>query len=226
MKLSIIIVNYNVKYFLIQCLNSVLEAIENIDAEIFVVDNNSSDGSVEMLKEKFPMLRLIENQENVGFSKANNQAIREASGEYILLLNPDTLVESETFCKSIQFMDEHDDAGALGVKMLNGKGEFLPESKRGLPLPNVAFYKIFGLTKLFPKSKKFASYHLSCMDNNQIHSVEVLSGAFMMLRKSVLDKIGYLDEDYFMYGEDIDLSYRITQNGYINYYYPETKIIH
>ena len=226
MKLSIIIVNYNVQYFLAQCLNSVLDAIESIDAEIFVVDNNSSDDSVEMLKEKFPAIKLIENRENTGFAKANNQAIKEASGEYILLLNPDTLVESETFRKSLQFMDEHSDAGALGVKMLNGKGEFLPESKRGLPLPNVAFYKIFGLTKLFPKSKKFGSYHLTYLDNNEIHAVEVLSGAYMMLRKSVLDKIGYLDEDYFMYGEDVDLSYRITQNGYKNYYYPETKIIH
>ena len=226
MKISIIIVNYNVKYFLAQCLNSVLCAIEDMDTEIFVVDNNSSDGSVEMLKEKFPAIKLIENHENVGFAKANNQAIREASGEYILLLNPDTLVESETFRKCVQFMDDHDDAGALGVKMLNGKGEFLPESKRGLPLPNVAFYKIFGLAKLFPKSKKFGSYHLTYLDNNEIHDVEVLSGACMMLRKSVLDKIGYLDEDYFMYGEDIDLSYRITQNGYKNYYYPKTKIIH
>ena len=226
MKLSIIIVNYNVKYFLKQCLHSVLEAIEDIDAEVFVVDNNSSDGSVEMLKEKFPSVKLIENKENTGFAKANNQAIREASGEYILLLNPDTLVESETFRKSVQFMDDHDDAGALGVKMLNGKGEFLPESKRGLPLPNVAFYKIFGLAKLFPKSKKFGSYHLTYLAHDKTHAVEVLSGAFMMLRKSVLDKIGYLDEDYFMYGEDIDLSYRIIQNGYKNYYYPETKIIH
>ncbi len=151
---------------------------------------------------------------------------QHVSGEYILLLNPDTLVKRETFLKTVRFMDEHDDAGALGVKMLNGKGDFLPESKRGLPLPNIAFYKIFGLSKLFPKSKKFGSYHLTYLDNDEIHAVEVLSGAFMLLRKSVLDQTGYLDEDYFMYGEDIDLSYRITQSGYKNYYYPETKIIH
>jgi GT2 family glycosyltransferase len=226
MKLSVIIVNYNVKFFLEQCLQSVMLALEGIDAEVFVVDNHSSDRSVEMLKEKFPNIQLIINQENVGFSKANNQVIRQARGEYVLLLNPDTLVEKDTFVKCIDFMNQTPDAGALGVKMLNAKGEFLPESKRGLPLPAIAFYKIFGLSKIFPHSKKFGSYHLTYLDNNQIHSIEVLSGAYMFLRKSVLDQIGYLDEDYFMYGEDIDLSYRIIQAGYKNYYFPETQIIH
>lgn len=226
MKLSVIIVNYNVQHFLEQCLYSVYEATRHIEAEIFVVDNNSADGSLAMLREKFPDVVLMANKENVGFARANNQALELASGEYVLLLNPDTLVESDTFTKCLDFMDNTPDAGALGVKMINGKGEFLPESKRGLPLPHVAFYKIFGFSKLFPKSKKFGSYHLTYLDNNKIHSVEVLSGAFMMIRKKVLDQTGFLDEDYFMYGEDIDLSYRIILSGYKNYYYPETKIIH
>ena len=226
MKLSVIIVNYNVAHFLEQALNSVFKALKNVDGEVLVVDNNSVDGSVAMVQAKFPQVQLIANKENVGFSKANNQAIRLAQGEYVLLLNPDTVVEEDTFEKCIRFMDETPDAGGLGVKMVNGKGEFLPESKRGIPFPAVAFYKLFGLSKLFPNSRKFGSYHLTYLNENEIHSVEVLSGAFMMLRKSVLDEIGLLDEDYFMYGEDIDLSYRILKGGYKNYYFPETRIIH
>ncbi|MBC8487299.1 MAG: glycosyltransferase [Bacteroidetes bacterium] len=226
MKLSIVIVNYNVKYFLEQCLHSVRRAIEGTDSEVFVVDNNSVDGSVTMLQEKFPDVITIANKENSGFSKANNQAIKKARGEYILLLNPDTVVEDDTFVKIIQFMDEHPDAGGLGVKMVDGKGNFLPESKRGLPTPAVAFYKIFGLSRLLPKSKIFGKYHLSFLDKEKTHEIEILSGAFMLLRKSVLDEIGLLDETFFMYGEDIDLSYRITKAGYKNYYFPETRIIH
>ena len=226
MKLSIVIVNYNVKYFLEQCLHSVLKACKNADAEIFIVDNNSVDGSVEMVRTKFPGVILIANHDNKGFSKANNQAIRQAKGEYILLLNPDTVVEEDTFIKSIQFMDEHLDAGGLGVKMIDGSGKFLPESKRGLPTYDVAFYKIFGLSALFPRSKTFGRYHLGFLDQDSIHEVEILAGAFMMMRKSVLDEIGLLDEDFFMYGEDIDLSYRIIKAGYKNYYFPQTRIIH
>ena len=226
MKLSVIIVNYNVEFFLEQCLHSVYKAVDGIDAEIFVVDNHSVDGSIRMLNKKFPQLNLIINKENLGFAKANNQAIQQAKGEYVLLLNPDTLVEADTFSKIIAFMDTTSDAGGLGVKMVNGEGVFLPESKRSLPLPNVAFYKIFGLSKLFKKSHRFGKYHLTYLDHNQIHEVEVLSGAFMLLRKSVLDNIGYLDEDFFMYGEDIDLSYRIIKNGFKNYYFPQTRIIH
>ncbi|HTX87583.1 MAG TPA: glycosyltransferase [Bacteroidales bacterium] len=226
MKLSIVIVNYNVKYFLEQCLHSVQNACRNLEAEIFVVDNNSVDGSVRMVKEKFPGVRLIENQENSGFSRANNQAIRAASGEYILLLNPDTLVEDDTLVKSVRFMDEHPDAGGLGVKMVDGKGHFLPESKRSFPSPSVAFYKVFGLAYLFPKSRIFGKYHLGSLDPDQTCPVEVLAGAFMLLRKSVLDRVGLLDEAFFMYGEDIDLSYRIVRAGFKNYYFPETRIIH
>ena len=189
MELSVIIVNYNVKHFLEQCLHSVLKASKTVSIEIFVVDNNSVDGSNQLVKEKFPQVHLIANKENVGFSKANNQAIRLAKGKYILLLNPDTVVEENTFSRIILFMDKHPDAGGLGVKMIDGKGNFLPESKRGLPTPWVAFYKMFGLSKLFPKSKKFGKYHLSYLNENETHQVEVLAGAFMLMRKETLDKV-------------------------------------
>ncbi len=226
MKLSVVIVSYNVKYFLEQCLYSVQVALQNIPAEIFVVDNNSVDGSTSLVKEKFPEVILIENKKNYGFSHANNQAIRISKGEYVLLLNPDTVVEEDTFRKVLAFMEKTADAGGLGVKMIDGKGNFLPESKRGLPSPWVAFYKIFGISRLFPRSKRFGRYHLSYLNENEIHEVDVLAGAFMLLRKSTLEKTGLLDETFFMYGEDIDLSYRILQAGFKNYYYPETTIIH
>lgn len=226
MKLSVIIVNYNVKDFLEQCLHSVEKAIKNLAIEVFVVDNNSVDSSCQMVKQRFAQFHLIENKKNTGFSVANNQAIRLAKGEYVLLLNPDTIVEEDTFSKMIRFMDEHPEAGGMGVKMIDGNGHFLPESKRALPTPKVAFYKIFGLSKLFPNSKKFGQYHLSFLDKNKTHEVEVLSGACMLLRKSVLDKIGLLDETFFMYGEDIDLSYRVILGGYKNYYFADTTIIH
>jgi O-antigen biosynthesis protein len=225
-KLSIVIVNYNVKHFLEQCLHSVEVAIQGIEAEVWVVDNNSVDGSMEMVAEKFPRVKTVLNTQNLGFSKANNLAIRKSTGQYVLLLNPDTVVEESTFRKVIAFMDEHPEAGGLGVKMIDGRGKFLPESKRGLPTPSVAFSKIFGLSKLFPRSKLFGAYHLGYLDPDKIHQVDVLSGAFMLLRRETLDKTGLLDEDYFMYGEDIDLSYRITKAGYKNYYFPETRIIH
>ena len=226
MKLSVIIVNYNVEYFLEQCLQSVEKAMQSVSGEVFVVDNMSVDGSVDMVRRKFPDVHMIANQENTGFSKANNQAIKLSKGEYVLLLNPDTVVEEDTFEKVVRFMDEHPDAGGLGVKMIDGKGTFLPESKRGLPTPAVAFYKIFGLSRILPRSKKFGRYHLGYLGENDTNEVEILAGAFMLLRKKVLDKIGLLDEAFFMYGEDIDLSYRIILGGYKNYYFPETRIIH
>jgi len=226
MKLSVIIVNYNVKHFLEQCLISVLAAAEHCDCEVFVVDNNSVDGSCAMVKSKFPQVILIENKKNFGFSYANNQAIRESKGEYVLLLNPDTVVQEYTFKLVCDFMDSHPDAGGLGVKMIDGKGRFLPESKRGLPTPEVAFYKIFGLSKIFKNSRRFGQYHLNYLSKDEIHKIDVLSGAFMLLRRSVLDEIGLLDESFFMYGEDIDISYRIIKAGYNNYYFPGTTIIH
>ncbi|MCB0429027.1 MAG: glycosyltransferase [Flavobacteriales bacterium] len=226
MKLSVIIVNYNVKFFLEQCLMSVQKAAAGLDVEVWVVDNNSVDGSMAMVRERFPWVKCINNKQNVGFSRANNQAIRESSGEYILLLNPDTVLEEDTLSKSVSFMDAHPDAGGLGVKMVDGNGKFLRESKRSLPTPSVAFYKIFGLSTLFPKSAIFSRYHLGHLDENKTHKVEILAGAYMMLRKEALDKTGLLDESFFMYGEDIDLSYRLIKAGYKNYYLPETRIIH
>ena len=226
MKLSVVIVNYNVEYFLEQCLYSVRRAMQGIEGEVFVVDNNSVDGSLKMLAQKFPEVKVIANKENVGFSRANNQAIRVSTGEYVLLLNPDTVVEDDTFSKCLAFMDSHPEAGGLGVKMVDGKGQFLPESKRGLPTAKTAFYKMFGLAKLFPHSKRFARYYMGHLSNDETNEVEILAGAFMLMRKETLDKVGLLDETFFMYGEDIDLSYRITQGGYKNYYFPETRIIH
>ena len=225
-RLSVVIVNFNVKYFLEQALLSVRRASINLPVEIFVVDNNSIDDSVAMVRKKFPEVHLIANNQNLGFSTANNQAIRRAKGEYVLLLNPDTVVEEDTFEKCLAFMDAHPEAGSLGVRMIDGAGIFLPESKRGFPSPFVAFSKAFGLSRLFPRSRLFNHYHLGYLDSGQTHEVEVLSGAFMLLRKAVLDQVGLLDETFFMYGEDIDLSYRIVQAGFKNYYFAETTILH
>ena len=226
MKLTVVIVNYNVQHFLEQCLHSVEKALRKTSGEVWVVDNNSVDGSTDMVKNKFPWVHLVESKINLGFSKGNNLAISKASGEYILLLNPDTLVEEDTFIKMLTFMDEHPATGGLGVKMVDGQGHFLPESKRGLPTPAVAFYKIFGLAALFPKSKTFGKYHLGFLDKDKNHDIEILSGACMLLRKSVIEKVGMLDETFFMYGEDIDLSYRIVKAGFKNYYFADTRIIH
>ncbi|MEO0341557.1 MAG: glycosyltransferase family 2 protein, partial [Bacteroidota bacterium] len=225
-KLSIVIVNYNVKYFLEQCLQSVELASKNLAVEVWVVDNHSKDGSVEMIKNKFPSVKLIANQNNPGFSIANNQAIQQSEGTYILLLNPDTIVEEDTFVKCINYLDNHPKVGGLGIKMIDGSGQFLPESKRGFPTPFVAFCKTFGLSRLFPKSKRFNRYHLGFLSKDENHPVEVLAGAFMLLRKSVLEKVGLLDETFFMYGEDIDLSYRIVQAGFENHFFAESKILH
>ena len=226
MKLSVVIVNYNVKYFLEQCLLSVIRASSHIETEIFVVDNNSSDGSVDYIRQRFPSVQVIANKDNPGFSRANNQALKIAGGEFILILNPDTLIAEDTFDICIDFMDQHADAGALGVKMIDGKGNFLPESKRALPTPEVAFYKMFGLARLFPASHRFGRYHLSYLSKDETNPVDILSGAFMFFRKKVLDEIGYFDETFFMYGEDIDLSYRVLKAGYKNYYLADTTIIH
>jgi GT2 family glycosyltransferase len=224
--LSVIIVNYNVSYFLEQCLLSVRKAVRGLNAEVFVVDNNSVDGSVEMVRRRFPEVILFANQDNLGFSKANNQAIRQAQGKYVLLLNPDTVVEEDTFLRCFQYMEQHPEAGALGVKMMDGAGKFLPESKRGLPTPWVAFSKVFGLAALFPKSALFNQYHLGHLAHDQTHAIDILAGAFMFMRMEALQKVGLLDETFFMYGEDIDLSYRIKQGGYQVIYFPETRIIH
>lgn len=226
MKLSIVIVNYNVEHFLEHCLKSVRKALKNIESEVFVVDNNSVDGSIRMLKEKFPEVKLIENKENVGFARANNQAIRISQGEYVLLLNPDTVVEEDTFEKCIDFMDSHPNAGGLGLKMIDGQGKILKESKRGFPTPWVCFCKMSGLASLFPHSKKYCGYYMGHLPYDKTNKVDILAGAYMLLRRECLDKCGLLDETFFMYGEDIDLSYRITLAGYDNYYFADTQIIH
>ena len=226
MDLSVIIVNYNVKALLEQTLLSVYKAVQHLSVEVIVVDNRSADDSCSMVKEKFPGAILIENKENLGFSKANNQGIQISKGRHVLLLNPDTVISEDTFVKTVEFMDAHPNAGALGVRMIDGRGDFLPESKRGLPTPAVAFYKMSGLAKIFPKSKTFGAYHLGFLSEFETNKVEILSGAFMLIRRKVLDEVGLLDESFFMYGEDIDLSYRIIKGGYDNYYFADTTIIH
>ena len=225
-RLSVVIVSYNVRYFLEQALQSVMRAAEGLPVEVFVVDNNSQDDSVDMVRRKFPAVHLMANDNNPGFSRANNQAIRQATGQYVLLLNPDTLVAEDTFRICLDFMDTHPNVGALGVRMLDGSGAFLPESKRGFPSPLVALSKTIGLSRLFPRSRIFNRYHLGYLAEDEMHSVDVLAGAFMWLRRSVLEEVGLLDEAFFMYGEDIDLSYRIVEAGYQNYYVPTTTIIH
>lgn len=226
MKLSIVIVSYNVKHFLFQCLQSVIAASGNLESEIFVVDNASNDGTVDLVAKHFPTVKIIANKENLGFSKANNLAISQSTGAFILLLNPDTLVQEDTFEKTVNFMERTPKMGAVGVKMIDGSGNFLPESKRGIPTPVAALAKMTGLNKLFPKSRLFGQYHLGFLSENENHPINVLCGAFMCIPKKVLDEVGLLDEDFFMYGEDIDLSYRIEKAGYQNYYLSETTIIH
>jgi GT2 family glycosyltransferase len=226
MDLSVVIVSYNVRYFLEQCLLSVRKAASGVQCEIFVVDNNSPDGSCEMVSAKFPEVHLIKNLSNNGFSAACNQAIALAGGRFILLLNPDTVIEEDTFSKCISFMTTHPEAGATGVKMLDGNGRMLPESKRAFPTPATALFKMAGLSFLFPKSKYFNRYYLGHLDDSKTAEADIISGAFMFIRREALEKTGLLDEKFFMYGEDIDLSYRLIKAGYRNYYFPEVKIIH
>ncbi|MES2850661.1 MAG: glycosyltransferase family 2 protein [Bacteroidota bacterium] len=226
MQLSIIIVNYNVKFFLEQCLCSVVKACKNIDVEIFVVDNNSTDGSKDFFNNRFPQVQFIWKNTNVGFAKANNEALKQAKGEKILFLNPDTILPEDGIEKCLQFFNQQNNIGSLGVKMIEGAGNFLPESKRGFPSFFTSFCKMTGLTILFPTSKIFARYYLGHLPENKTSEVDVLSGAFMMVDKKVLDTVGSFDEDYFMYAEDIDLSYRIQKAGYKNFYFADTAIIH
>ena len=226
MVLSIIIVNYNVEKLLDDCLESLVTATKNIKTEIFVVDNNSSDDSCRMVRNKYSFVKLIENKINVGFSKANNQAIKQAKGDYVLILNPDTIVYEKTLDYCLEFSNQNKKSGALGVKMINGNGDFLPESKRSFPSPLVSFYRIIGLSKIFSNSVIFNKYYLSFLDEDENHEVDTLAGAFMWIKKSILENVGYFDETFFMYGEDIDLSYRIQKSGMINYYLGKTSILH
>ena len=216
MKLSIVIVSYNVRTYLEQCLQSVQKALEGIEGEVFVVDNHSEDDSVAVVRADYPLVRLIENPENVGFARANNIAIRQSEAEYVLLLNPDTVVEENTIRLSLAFMDAHPEAGGAGVMMHNADGTLAPESRRAIPTPWVSCLKMLGFTK---------RYYMSHLPWNQPSQIEVISGAFCLLRKKALDEIGLLDETFFMYGEDIDLSYRLLKGGWQNWYLPYS-IVH
>ncbi len=226
MQLSIIIVNYNVKYFLEQCLYSVSKACANITAEIFVVDNCSTDGSREYLPAKFPGVIFKWHTANDGFGKASNSVLHEAGGEHVLFLNPDTIVPEDCFEKCLAFFATNKNCGALGVRMIDGSGNFLKESKRGFPSPATSFFKMTGFANLFPASATFARYYAGHLPQQQTSEVEVLAGAFMMLSKKAVAATGGFDEDFFMYGEDVDLSYRIRQAGMANFYFAHTTILH
>lgn len=225
MTLNIIIVNYNVKYYLEQCLSAVETAIVGLDADVWVVDNNSSDGSIDYLEPLFPAVHFVRGRENVGFSKANNQAIRQTDGKYVLMLNPDTIVTSKAIKDCVHLMDEHPEIGSVGVSMYNADGTYARESKRGVPTAKVSFYKMSGLAALFPRHRSFAKYHLGYLDPLSPNEIEILSGAFNMMRRETLDEVGLLDETFFMYGEDIDLSYRMLKAGWKNWYLP-SPILH
>lgn len=226
MQLSVIILNYNVRYFLEQCVLSVSNAIENLDAEIIVVDNNSFDDSCAMMRQRFPNIKLIENKENSGFPKGNNIGVAAAKGEYICILNPDTVVAEDTFIKMLGFAQKQSDLGIVGCKLIDGTGNFLPESKRGVPTPWVAFTKITGLYKVFPKSSLFNKYYAQHLNENQTGKVEILVGAFMVMKRELYLEVGGFDEDCFMYSDDIDLSYMVLLKGKSNYYFHETTVIH
>lgn len=224
-KLSIIIVSYNVKYYLEQCLDSVRRAIDDIDAEVFVVDNHSKDGSTAYLERRFPEFNFVSSNHNLGFARANNIGIRESDGEFVLLLNPDTIVGETVLRECLSFMESHQNAGACGVEMLQANGEAAKESRRGIPDPMTAFFKMSGLCARFPKNAVLGHYYMGDIPWNKPGEIEIVSGAFCMMRRDALEKVGLLDEDFFMYGEDIDLSYRLLKGGYKNYYYP-CKILH
>ena len=225
MKISVIIVNYNVRYYLEQCLLSLRKALEGIDSEVFVVDNHSKDGSVEYLHKRFREVHFVASNHNLGFARGNNLAIRRAKGEYVLLINPDTIVGEDVIRESIAFMDGHPKAGGLGVKMLKCDGDKAMESRRGLPTPLTSLYKMCGLCTHYPQSRRFGKYYMSYLPWDKPQRIEVISGAYCLLRHSALDKIGLLDEDFFMYGEDIDLSYRLIKGGFENWYLP-VSILH
>ena len=224
MKISVVIVNYNVKYYVGQCIDSVRRALRGIDSEIIVVDNHSRDGSVDYLS-KIEGVRIIESGHNLGFSKANNIAIRQSTAEYVLMLNPDTIVAEDAIRMIIDFADSHPQAGGIGVRMHNDWGTTARESRRGLPSPMTSFYKIIGLSKRLPQHRKYGRYYMGWLPWDSPSRIEVVSGACFLVRRKALDKVGLMDEDYFMYGEDIDLSYRLLKSGWENWFVP-ADIIH
>ena len=226
MQLSVIILNYNVRYFLEQCVLSVKKALEDIDGEVIVVDNNSPDDSCAMMKQRFPDVKLIENKENTGFPKGNNIGVAAAKGKYICILNPDTVVAEDTFKKVLAFADTRPNMGITGVKLVDGTGNFLPESKRGVPTPWVAFTKISGQHKVFPRSQKFNRYYAQHVGENETGIVDILVGAFMVMKRELYIEVGGFDEGCFMYSDDIDLSYMVQKKGRTNYYFHDTRVIH
>jgi O-antigen biosynthesis protein len=226
MELSVIIVNYNVRQFLENALTSIDRALEGIEGEVFVVDNASDDGSAEMVKSKFPLVHLIENAANLGFARANNLALRRATGRFLLLINPDTIVQEDTFRVMMRFFEETPDAGLAGCRILNPDGTFQLPCRRSFPTPWVAFTKISGLSALFPSSRVFGRYTLSYLSQDETYPVDAVSGSFMMLRREAYEKVGGLDESFFMYGEDLDWCFRVGRAGFRVYYVHATKIIH
>jgi GT2 family glycosyltransferase len=226
MDLSVVIVSYNVSSFLDQTLATLDDSAREFEYEVFVVDNASPDDSVDMVRRKHPRVKLIANSDNRGFAAANNQALRLASGKYILLLNPDTVLRRDTIRTMIEFLDSHPEAGGAGCKVINPDGTLQLACRRGFPTPGVAFFKLIGLSSIFPKSRTFGAYNLTYLDPDAVAEVDAVSGSFMMLRKEALDRVGHLDETFFMYGEDLDLCYRIKQDGWKIYYIPTTEIIH
>jgi GT2 family glycosyltransferase len=226
LQLSVIILSYNVRYFLELSVLSVQSALEHIEGEIIVVDNNSQDDSCEMMKQRFPNVKLIENKDNSGFPKGNNTGVAIAKGEYICILNPDTVVAEDTFTKVLAFAERQKDLGIVGVKLIDGAGGFLPESKRGVPTPFVAFTKMTGLYKLFPRVKVLGKYYAQQLAENETGKVDILVGAFMLVKRDLYQELGGFDENCFMYSDDVDLSYRMLLKGKSNYYYPETTVIH
>lgn len=224
MQLSVVILNYNVRYFLELCLASVEKAIKDIDAEIIVVDNNSPDDSCDMVRRLFPNARLIQNTENSGFPKGNNIGVAGAKGEYICILNPDTVVAEDTFAKILEFAEAQSDLGIAGCRLIDGSGKFLPESKRGIPTPFTAFTKITGLYKLVPRL--FGKYYAMHVGQKKTAKVDILVGAFMFMKRKTYVDVGGFDENCFMYADDIDLSYRVLKTGKSNYYYAGTTVVH
>ena len=225
MKLSVVIVSYNVRHYVSQCLRSVCRAIDGSNTEVFVVDNHSTDDTVAYLRDHFPWVNVVDSPHNLGFARANNIAIRQSHGDYVLLLNPDTIVGEDVFRRCVEFMDQHPKAGGLGVKMLKTDGQAAMESRRGLPTPMTAFYKVTGLCHLFPQSRWYGRYYMGWLSWDEPAQIEVVSGAFCLLRRAALDQVGLLDEDFFMYGEDIDLSCRLLKGGWQNWYLP-VSILH
>lgn len=226
MQLSIIILNYNVRYFLELCIDSVIKATKDIEAEIIVIDNNSPDDSCEMVRARFPHIKLIENKENAGFPKGNNIGVAVAKGEYICILNPDTVVAEDTFTSILKFAKAEANLGIVGCRLIDGRGNFLAESKRGVPTPFVAFTKVTALYKIFPKVQAFNKYYMSSVAEFNLAKAEILVGAFMVMKRTLYLEVGGFDEDCFMYSDDIDLSYTILKSGRDNYYFPKTSVIH